>query len=152
MAKKPMYTADEIIERLLNDPHQKIMETQLLKPKLIRSLYKQLGDPSKEDFPDIKWIGTYDKFPGYTTDMYEITETKMDIENNAPTRWNIQRPSLTKINIVNTYTKEGWHCTVGAYNVTCNKYVKHPRYKNICVRFYCTRDVNRYEYMLITGE
>lgn len=139
-----------IVENLIKEEENATMEGELLKKKMIRQLYKLLGEPTKEDFEDeMKPAGTWwEKISGYTTWMSMMTENKMEMENNAPTEWNVQRPSRTKMEIVENYTRHGWHCRVQAFNVMCNKYVKHPRYKNIWVRFYSSRDCNKYEYVI----
>ena len=149
MANKHTYTVDEIVKILKDEADNETIEGKLLKPKLIRELYKQLGAPEEKDFKDIFKHGYYwDKFPGYTTDITIMDKRKMDAYNNAPTNWRVKYPSVTKRGIVEEYTRDGWHCTVQAYNVICNKYVQHPHYKNICVRFNSTRDCSRYEYII----
>ena len=72
----------------------------------------------------------------------------MKAHNRTPTLWRIKSASITKVKIVEEYTREGWTCDVGGFNVECMKYVKHPRYKNIWVKFYVSRDCARYEYVL----
>lgn len=150
MANKITMSAEEIIDTLKKECDNPTIEGQLLRTKLIRQLYKQIGDPHKEDFPhECETAGDYwKKFPGYTTDIRYATQRYMEIENNIPTKWHIQRASMAKVNIVDIYVRAGWSCEVYAYNVACTKYVKHPRYKNLWVRFYSTRDLNRYEYVI----
>ena len=53
-----------------------------------------------------------------------------------------------KMEIVEDYTRAGWHCRVQAYNVMCNKFVKHPKIDNLWVGFYSSRDCNKYEYVI----
>ena len=76
----------------------------------------------------------------------------MKMYNSDPTVWNVERPSRTKMEIVEEYTRAGWHCRVQAYNVMCTKYVKHPKIDNIWVEFYSSRDCNKYEYVIELGE
>lgn len=146
------YTIDEIVKMLMDESENHTMEGQLIKPKLIRELYKQLGDPTEEDFKSEYEIAgrCWKKMAGYTKDIDISTERIMNNENNASTVWYINRASMTKVNIVERYTRAGWSCAVQSYNVLCTKYVKHPRYKNIWVRFYSSRDCNKYEYVIET--
>jgi len=139
-----------IVENLIKENENSTMEGELLKRKMIRQLYKELGDPKEEDFPDeYKVAGRcWEKRRGYTTWMSILPENKMLIENSQPTDWCIDRPSRTKMEIVEEYTRAGWNCRVQAFNVMCTKYVKHPRYDNIWVRFYSSRDCNKYEYVI----
>lgn len=149
---KHKFTVEEIIDVLLKEHDNETIEGQLLKPKLIRELYKQLDTPSEEDFgEDMKPAGTYwDKFPGYTKDVQIIdSEEHIKAYNASPNLWHINKASGTKVRIVENYNDNGWHATIHAYNVICTKYVKHPRYKNLAVFFYSSRDVNRYEYVLM---
>ena len=140
---------EEIIKELKDVMDKHTIEGELLKPKLVRELYKILGDPQKEDFPEeFKYSYSYDKETGYTKWFFSRTARDMDIENRAPTNWCIKRASRIKEEIVEKYTRDGWHCSVQSYNVLCSKYVRHPRYKNIWVRFYKSRDCSKYEYVL----
>ena len=41
-----------IIQNLKDENNNTTMEGELLKRKLIRELYKQLGTPTEEDFPE----------------------------------------------------------------------------------------------------
>ena len=141
-----METAEEIIKCL----EKPTIESELLKPTLIRKLYKELGDPTEKDFPDEYKIagGCWKKHSGYTKNISILTEAYMNSSNGYHTSWCIQKPSITKIEIVEEYSRAGWHCTVQAYNVMCTRYVKHPRYDNIWVEFYSSRDCNKYRYIL----
>ena len=147
---KVKYTAEEIIKFLKDEAENETIEGQLLRKKLIRELYKQIGEPKEEDFKEeFKIAGTYwKKFPGYTQDIDVETESYMKNVNKMPTIWNITYPSQTKIEIEKEYSEAGWHCEVQAYNVICRKYAKHPKYKNLWVRFYSSRDCNKYEYII----
>lgn len=147
---KQTYTVDEIATILKKEADNETIEGQLLKPKLIRELYKQLGEPKEEDFPDeYKTAGRYwKKVNGYTKDIGTFSKEFMNACNNTRTDWCIQRASSTKISIVEDYTRAGWHCQVQAYNVLCSKYVPHPKYKNIWVYFYSSRNCNKYEYII----
>lgn len=140
---------EDIVEHLRKKADAQTMEEQLLRPKLIRELYKQLGAPKKEDFKEeFEIAGTYwKKIAGYTTGIGLRTEEEMK-DNNLYTNWRIHRASETKMKIVERYTRAGWGCDVQAYNVVCDKYVKHPKYKDIWVRFYSSRDCNKYEYVI----
>ena len=147
--KKNKYTVDELTDMLIKENENATIEGQLLRKGLIRELYKQLGDPAKEDFPnEFKHAYRFAKMQGYTTDIGIMSKHAMVAQNSAPTNWCIKYPSATKIQIVEEYTRDGWSCQVQAYNVLCNKYVEHPKHKKIWVRFYCSRDCAKYEYIL----
>ena len=136
---------------MLVDEHTNhTIEGQLIRPKLIRELYKQLGAPQEEEYgEDIMRHGKYwNRMRGYTTDIEITTERYMKNENRAATNWRVKRPSAIKAQIVEEYVRDGWSCDVQAHNVICNKYVPHPKYKNIWVRFYSSRDCNKYEYVI----
>lgn len=153
MADKKSFTVDQIAEILRKEEENETIEGQLLKPKLIRELYKQLGTPEEEDFKDIFKHGRYwKKYPGYTIDISIMSKREMENENNESTIWRVSRPSITKVNIVEDYTRDGWSCEVQSYNVICNKNVPHPKHKNIWVRFNRTRDCSRYEYIILREE
>ena len=147
---KQTYTPEEIVTILKKEADNETIEGQLLKPKLIRELYKQLGRPTEEDFgKEMEPAGTYwDKMNRYTKDICIFSKEFMNAYNNSPTDWRIQRASCTKMRIVEKYTQNGWHCTVYAYNVLCTKYVPHPKYKDVWVYFYSSRDCNKYEYII----
>ena len=147
---KNKFTVEEIAKILRDEANNETIEGQLLKPKLIRELYKQLGEPKEEDFPnEYKVAGRYwKKREGYTTYFEVMHNYTMKSKNRSATEWNIARPSRTKMEIVEEYTRAGWHCRVQAYNVMCYKYVPHPKYKNIWVCFYSSRDCNKYEYII----
>lgn len=147
---KSKFTVDQIVDFLRKEEENETIEGQLIRTKLIRELYKQLGDPEEKDFPnEYKIAGRcWKKIAGYTNEIGISCETAMLAHNNAQTIWCVERPSRTKVEIVEEYTRAGWSCTVQAYNVMCNKYVKHPRYKNLWVRFYSSRDCNKYEYII----
>lgn len=147
---KQKFTVEEITEFLRKERDNETIEGQLLKRKLIRELYKQLGTPSAEDFwKEMEPAGTYwYKRAGYTTDIEIMTESHMNACNHEPTNWHIKYPSDTKKEIVRRYEEKGWSCSVGAYVVSCIKFVKHPKYENIWVLFLSTRDCNKYEYVI----
>lgn len=150
--KKKTFTIDEIVKFLMDEHDNETIEGTLIKRKLIRELYKQLGDPAKEDFeketyPAGTWWG---RFPGYTTDIQFIRDAGYIKQyNNAPNDWHIKKASDIKQRIVRNYNDNGWHATIQSHNVLCGKYVKHPRYKHLAVYFYSTRDCNKYEYVII---
>ena len=152
--KKKEYTVDELVDFLKRENENKTIEGQLLKKKLIRELYNKIGIPEEKDFPDIyKTAGCgWKKVQGYTNDILVKDKYRMECFNNMATNWCISRASATKIRIVEEYTRAGWHCTVQAYNVMCGKYVQHPKYKNIWVYFYSSRDCNKYEYVILEDE
>ena len=139
-----------IIQNLKDENNNTTMEGELLKRKLIRELYKQLGTPTEEDFPEEYKTagGCWNKCTGYTKDIEIEHECCMENSNREVTNWHINKASGTKMRIVENYTTAGWHCEVQAYNVLCRKYVKHPRYENIWVKFYSSRDCNKYEYVI----
>lgn len=139
-----------IIQHLKDEIQNTTMEGELLKRKMIRQLYTLLGEPKEEDFPDeYKIAGTYwTKHAGYTTDIGYATERQMQASNAAETDWHIDRPSQRKLAIVEEYVRAGWHCRVQSYNVICTKYVKHPKYDNVWVEFYSSRDCNKYAYVI----
>lgn len=151
--KGKKYTAEELIDILKKGDESETIEGKLLKPKYIRELYKQLGNPTEEDFPEeCNTAGRYwKKVEGYTIDICSMTKRMMENRNRERTYWYVKRPSMTKVNIVERYIRAGWHCTVQAYNVMCTRYAQHPRYKNIGVEFYSSRDCNKYEYFIIRG-
>ena len=135
-----------LIENIKNENENTTIEGELLKKRMIRQLYKLVGEPKEEDFPEeFKVAGGYwKKHAGYTKWMEFKTEDTMLIQNAMSTDWNVERPSRTKMEIVEEYTRAGWYCRVQAYNVMCRKYVKHPRYDNLWVEFYSSRDCNKY--------
>lgn len=147
---KTKFTVEEIVKFLRDEEENETIEGQLLRTKLIRELYKQLGDPKEEDFgKDMEPAGTYwAKENGYTTNIEIMTESHMNACNREATNWNITYPSDTKRAIVRKYEDKGWHCSVGPYVVSCTKFVKHPKHEGIWVLLRSTRDVNRYEYII----
>lgn len=139
-----------LIENIKNENENETIEGELLKKKMIRQLYKLVGEPKEEDFPEeFKVAGRYwKKYEGYTTWMEFKTERGMEWANNENTDWYVKRPSQTKMRIVEEYVRAGWHCRVQSFNVLCNKYVKHPRYDNLWVEFYSSRDCNKYQLVI----
>lgn len=127
------------------------MEKELLTKKMMRQLYKELGDPNPADYKGVgEFLYSVDKMRGYT--VWVETQTKSELkrlERGGDVRFRIKRPSETKMNIVERYTKAGWNCDVQAYNVSCDKYMPHKDYDNIWVRFISTRDCSKYEYVLV---
>ena len=148
--KKIKFTVPEIVEFLRKEAENETIEGQLLRTKLIRELYKQLGAPTKEDFEkDMEPAGTYwTKENGYTTSIGIMTANHMDYCNKQATNWQIRYPSSTKCAIVKKYEEKGWSCNVGPYIVSCMKFVKHPKYEGVWVCFRSTRDHNKYEYII----
>lgn len=139
-----------IVEQLRNENENETIEGELLKKKMIRQLYKLVGEPTEEDFPEeYKVAGRcWKKHSGYTTWMEFKTEREMEWANNEDTDWRVVRPSRTKMEIVEEYVRAGWHCRVQSFNVLCNRYVKHPRYDNLWVEFYSSRDCNKYQLVI----
>ena len=151
MAKnKTKFTVEEIVKFLRDEEENETIEGQLLRTKLIRELYKQLGDPKEEDFgKEMEPAGTYwKKEKGYTTDIEIMTASHMEYCNRQATNWQITYPSDTKKAIVRRYEDKGWSCDVGPYVVTCIKFVKHPKHEGIWVRLISTRDFNKYQYVI----
>lgn len=150
---KNKFTVDEIVDFLRKENSNATIEGELIRKQLVRKLYKQLGDPTEKDFgAEMEPAGTYwTKENGCTTNIEIMTERAMKIYNKEQTNWQIKYPSETKVHIVEKYEEKGWHCSVGPYVVSCMKFVKHPRYKNLWVFFRSTRDHNKYEYIIEAG-
>lgn len=136
------------IVKIQNDKEHE-MERELLTSRMMRQLYKELGDPNPADYEGVgKYLYKVSKVSGYTKWPDIKTEEQLEYMNGDVV-WNISRPSETKRSIVENYTRDGWSCVVQAYNVLCNKYVKHKDYDNIWIRFVSTRDCSKYEYVLV---
>ena len=150
MTSKKSHTVDELVEFLKKENENETIEGNLLKTKAIRELYKLIGEPEEKDFPEeYRIAGNYwKKHAGYTKYIEFSTKEEMEARNKAETNWYINKASETKVRIVEKYVRAGWHCRVQAYNVMCTKYMKHPKYKNIWVCFYSSRDCNKYEYVI----
>lgn len=134
----------------LQEDEDKIMERELLTRKMMRQLYKELGNAKCADYPTVyNHIGYANKVSGYTTYPLIKTEDELKYINNRQTDWHIKSCSDTKERIVESYTNDNWHCTVYAMNVCCDTYVKHKDYDNIYIRFISTRDCAKYEYVLV---
>ena len=147
---KTKFTVPEIVKFLRDEAKNETIEGRLLRTKLIRELYKQLGDPKEEDFgEEMEPAGTYwTKENGYTLYMEIMAASRMDACNKEATNWQITYPSATKQAIVRKYEDKGWHCSVGPYVVSCIKFVKHPKYEGVWVCFRSTRDHNKYQYII----
>lgn len=150
MKGKTKFTVEEIVKFLRDEEDNETIEGQLLRTKLIRELYKQLGDPKEEDFgKDMEPAGTYfGKEKGYTTSIEVMTASHMDYCNKQEANWQIKYPSQIKRQIVREYENKGWSCDVGPYVVSCMKFVKHPKYEGVWVCFRSTRDYNKYQYII----
>lgn len=148
--KKTKFTVEEIVKFLRDEEENETIEGQLLRTKLIRELYKLLGDPKEEDFgKDMEPAGTYfGKEKGYTTSIEIMTASHMEYCNKQETNWQITYPSDTKKAIEKNYRNKGWSCSVGPYIVSCMKFVKHPKYEGVWVCFRSTRDHNKYQYII----
>lgn len=147
---KTKFTVEEIVTFLKNEAENETIEGQLIRTKLIRELYKQLGEPKEKDFgKEMEPAGTYwSKETGYTTSIEIMTANHMKHCNSQATNWQITYPSHTKKEIVRKYEEKGWSCSVGPYVVSCMKFVKHPKYEGVWVCFRSTRDCNRYQYII----
>ena len=148
--KKTKFTVEEIVKFLRDEEENETIEGELLRTKLIRELYKQLGEPKEEDFgEEMEPAGTYwIKENGYTTNIGIMTENYMGYCNRQATDWQISYPSNIKKAIVKKYEEKGWSCSVGPYVVSCIKFVKHPKYEGVWVCFRSTRDHNKYQYVI----
>ena len=125
------------------------MERELLIRKMLKQLYKELGDPNPEDYEGVgNHLYGVCKVSGYTKFPIVMTKDKLRYINGG-VDYRINKPSETKQRIVEEYTKDGWSCLVQAYNVSCYIYVPHKDYDNLCIKFIRTRDYSKYEYVLI---
>ena len=140
--------AQKIID--LQENSDKIMEKELATPKLMRQLYKALGEPNIADYPDIyNHIRYAKRVSGYTKYPSIHTKTYMNLENGC-VRNRLKTMSAVKERIVDSYTSDDWSATVYAFNVICSKYVPHKDYPDtIWIEFTSTRDCSRYEYILV---
>lgn len=131
------------------DDKEHDMERELLIRKMLKQLYKELGDPNPADYEGVgKYLYRVNKVSGYTKFPMVITKDKLKY-TKGDVEYRIKRPSETKQRIVEEYTRDGWSCLVQAYNVSCDIYVPHKDYDNLCIRFISTRDCSKYEYVLI---
>ena len=131
------------------DDKEHEMERELLTRKMMRQLYKELGDPNTADYERVvNHLYGVSKMRGYTKMPIVITRDKLRYINGG-VDYHIKKPSETKQRIVEEYIKDGWSCVVEAYNVTCDIYVPNKDYDNLCIRFISTRDCSKYEYVLI---
>lgn len=131
------------------DDKEHEMERELLTRKMMRQLYKELGDPNPADYEGVgNHLYSVSKVSGYTKYPIVISEDETRWINGDVT-YHISRPSETKQRIVENYRSDGWSCDVQAYNVSCVKYMKHKDYDNIWIRFISTRDCSKYEYVLV---
>lgn len=148
MGELELKTLVNNIIKLKTDP-SKFMEAEMLTPKLIRQLYKELGVPDTKDYPTVsKHICCADRQKGYT--KYIAIETAREYEySNGCVDSHINKMSDTKARIVDEYTNDDWSATVYAYNVICDTYVKHKDYDFIYIHFISSRDTARYEYALV---
>ena len=150
--RTPELETDAIIDALLDiSAHTKpSQEGTLLQRKLQRSLYKQVPAPTRETFPDECKTARVDHWhvmPGCTTGI--ATYSRRTWSWHAGTTWHIARPSATKLAIVDRYARDGWGVVVSAYNVMCEKVVKHSTIPHLGVRFISTRDRADYEFVLL---
>jgi hypothetical protein len=135
----------------VQDDKEHEMERELLTRKMMRQLYKELGDPNPADYKGVgEFLYSVGKMSGYTKWVVMLTETELErLKWGGCVESRIKRPSETKMAIVERYTRAGWNCDVQAYNVSCDKYVPHKDYDNIWIRFVSTRDCSKYEYILV---
>lgn len=133
----------------VQEDKEHIMERELLTRKMLRQLYKELGDPNPADYEGVgKYLYSVSKVSGYT--KFPIIKTEDQLEYiNGDVEYRISRPSETKQRIIENYLGDGWSCSVQAYNILCDKYMKHKDYDNIWIRFISTRDCSKYEYVLV---
>ena len=131
------------------DDKEHEMERELLTRKMMRQLYKELGDPNPADYEGVgNHLYGVRKVSGYTKMPIVITRDKLKYIN-CDVDYHIKKPSETKQRIVEEYTRDGWSCVVEAYNVSCDIYVPHKDYDNLYIRFISTRDCSKYEYVLV---
>ena len=131
------------------DDKEHEVERELLTRKMLRQLYKELGDPNPADYEGVgNHLYRVCKVNGYTKLPMVMTKDKFKYMNGY-VDYRIKKPSETKQRIVEEYIKDGWSCVVQAYNVGCTIYVPHKDYDNLYIRFISTRDCNKYEYVLI---
>lgn len=139
--------ADNIIK--LKTDQDKFMEAEMLTPKLIRQLYKELGAPDTKDYPTVhKHICCASRQKGYTKYIEVDTEFGFKSRNRCIDS-HINKMSDIKARIVDEYTNDNWSAVVYAFNVICDTYVKHKDYDFIYIHFISTRDTARYEYALV---
>lgn len=137
----------QIIELQTNT--DKIMEKDIATPKLMRQLYKALGEPNIANYPDIyNHIRYAKREQGYTKYPLIIEKSMLPYANKGIDN-HLKKMSGAKERIVDSYSRDGWNCTVYAFNVICSKYVQHKDYTNIGIKFVSTRDTSRYEYVLL---
>ena len=137
----------EIIK--LQKDESKTLECEFATPKMMRQLYKALGDPNPKDYDGVgEFLWRVNRMQGYTKYPQILTVRQMECRNCAED-YRIKRPSETKKRIVEDYKKHGWGVDVQAYNVLCEKFMPHKDYKNIWIRFISTRDCAKYEYVLV---
>lgn len=149
----PTPSVTDTIEAITDVLTQDTLETRLLKPRLIRQLYKQLGKPTQDDFPGAyKHASSFRRADGYTTRLVPYRPTQMDAYNNMRVDYHIKQPSYMKRRIINDYYQDRWHVVVYAFNVLCSKFIRHPRYPQIAVYFHKTRDTATYEYVLVKDD
>lgn len=140
-----------LVNELITACTDNTMEAEMLRKQCTRKLYAILGEPMPKDFPsefETAEASFFTKQHGYTNSLQALTRDEMLQLNTKPTTWGIKYPSRTKEQIIERYTRDGWHCTVQAYNVLCYKYAPHPRFPHVWVCFISTRDTARYEYVL----
>ena len=131
------------------DDKEHEMERELLTRKMMRQLYKELGDPNPADYEGVgNHLYKVCKVSGYTKLPIVITRDKLKYIN-GDVDYHIKKPSETKQRIVEEYTRDGWSCVVESYNVSCDIYVPHKDYDNLYIRFISTRDCSKYEYVLV---
>lgn len=138
------------IQSIINElAKPRTQESELLRRRLTRALYKLLGAPSRDDFPE-----PYTKNNHYsrTAPYTGIAVAPRHYDVQLPVDYHIDRPSPTKQAIINDYYRDGWDITVHAYNVACSRCIAHPRYESLVVRFVSTRDKATYEYLIAPAD
>ena len=142
---------ETLVKKIISVQEDKehLMERELLTSRLMRQLYKELGDPDVQDYPTVrKHISCASRASGWT--KYPIIKTTLDMRlENGCIRNHLNKMSPTKERIVDEYTDDNWSATVYAYNVICSTFVKHKDYDNVWIMFTSSRDCSKYEYVLV---
>ena len=91
----------------VQDDKEHEMERELLTGKMLRQLYKELGDPNPADYEGVgKYLHSVSKVSGYT--KFPIIKTEDQLKYiNGDIVYHINRPSETKRGIVENYLRDG---------------------------------------------
>ena len=145
---------ETLVQKIIDVQEDKehLMERELLTSKMMRQLYKELGEPNIKDYPDIyNHISCANRVSGWTKYPTILTKSYMNMENGCIYN-KLKKMSAIKEGIVDSYNRDGWSATVMAFNVMCEKYVPHKDYDNVWIRFTSSRDTSKYEYVLVKGD